>query len=120
MSPNYRPLKPTVKQHNNATVGNDKGKKLPTSLKHMLDTLRRTFWYDGDMLEGKCPRCGAYYHGWALLNPRHQSCPKCGVGLEITEDGQRLFIGYSPFTGERYLVNPTNVPSSLDRERDSG
>ena len=70
------------------------------------------------MLEGTCPKCGAYYHGWALLNPRHQSCPKCGVGLEITEDGERLFIGYSPFTGERYFINPTNVPSSLDKDKD--
>ena len=71
------------------------------------------------MIEGKCPKCGTNYSGWALLNPRHQSCPRCGVGLEITEDGQRLFIGYSPFTHERYFVNPNNAPSSFDREKGS-
>ena len=71
------------------------------------------------MLEGKCPKCGAHYMGWSLLNPRHQTCPKCGAGLEITEDGRKVSKGYSPFTAERYRVNlPTNEPSSPSKEKE--
>ena len=70
------------------------------------------------MLEGKCPKCGTYRIGWALRFPRNQACPKCGAELEITEDGRRVSKGYSPFTAERYLINPpTNVPSSHDKEK---
>lgn len=58
--------------------------------------------------------------GWALRFPRHQTCPKCGAGLEITEDGRRVFTGYSPFTAEEYSIDvPTNVPLSPDKEKDS-
>jgi ribosomal protein S27AE len=56
------------------------------------------------MIEGKCPNCGAFYFGWALLQPRNQSCPKCGVGLLITEDGGKMIQGYSPFTAEEYKI----------------
>ena len=63
------------------------------------------------MFEGLCPNCGAKYFGWALRWPRHQSCPRCGTALEITEDG-RKFTGYSPFTAEEYTINP---PSSAAR-----
>ena len=71
------------------------------------------------MLEGKCPKCGNYYHGWALFNPRHQSCPRCGVGLEITEGGRRVSTGYSPFDAERYFViQPDNVHPSQDEDKD--
>ncbi|RLC60920.1 MAG: hypothetical protein DRI01_09350 [Chloroflexi bacterium] len=58
------------------------------------------------MLEGKCPKCGTRRIGWSLLNPRHQTCPKCGAGLEITEDGRRISIGYSPFTADKYFITP--------------
>jgi len=34
------------------------------------------------MPEAKCPKCGARYFGWALLDPQHQKC-KCGAQLEI-------------------------------------
>jgi hypothetical protein len=60
------------------------------------------------MIEGKCPKCGDRYYGWALLEPRHQSCEKCGVGLLITEDGKKTFQGYSPFTAEEYKINLLN------------
>ncbi|MFC1892942.1 hypothetical protein ACFLYR_02740 [Chloroflexota bacterium] len=70
------------------------------------------------MLEGKCPKCEGCYRGWALINPRHQSCPRCGVGLEIT-DGDRVFSGYSPFTAEKL---PTNLsgdkPLSPDKKEE--
>ena len=72
------------------------------------------------MLEGKCPKCGYRYVGWALRFPRHQTCPKCGEGLEITEDGRRVDTGYSPFSAERYSIDiPDNVPLSPDREEES-
>jgi len=56
------------------------------------------------MIEGKCYKCGRVYYGWALLQPRHQSCVKCGVGLLITEDGKKTIQGYSPFTAEEYKI----------------
>ncbi len=69
------------------------------------------------MLEGKCSKCGTYRIGWSLLNPRNQTCPKCGAGLEITEDGRKITSGYSPFTAERYFINtPPNIPSSRDEK----
>ena len=69
------------------------------------------------MLEGKCPKCGAKYYGWALRHPRHQTC-HCGAALEITEDG-RTFKGYSPFTAEKYSINlPPNVPTPSDKTKD--
>jgi ssDNA-binding Zn-finger/Zn-ribbon topoisomerase 1 len=48
------------------------------------------------MIQAVCPKCGAFYHGWSLLNPRHQSCTKCGSALDIS-DGKTVFRGYSPF-----------------------
>jgi len=69
------------------------------------------------MLEGKCPKCGTCYFGWALRNPRHQSCPRCGVGLDITENGVQLPKGYSPFTAEKHYVNPpTKSPPAISKE----
>jgi len=65
------------------------------------------------MLEGKCPKCGARYYGWALRFPRNQSCSNCGTALEIFEDGQRISSGYSPFTAEKYSINlPSNAQPS--------
>ena len=70
------------------------------------------------MLEGKCLKCGYHFVGWALRFPRHQTCPKCGIGLEITEDGRKVSTGYSPFTADKYSINlPTNVPQSHDEEK---
>ncbi|HEX9897091.1 MAG TPA: hypothetical protein VGA85_05480 [Dehalococcoidales bacterium] len=56
------------------------------------------------MIEGKCPQCGERYFGWALLQPRNQSCTKCGTGLLIAEDGVKSVAGYSPFTAEEYKL----------------
>ena len=58
------------------------------------------------MLEAKCVKCGVCYRGWALLNPRHQTCPKCGTKLTVTEGGRKAFEGYSPFDAERLSINP--------------
>ena len=35
-------------------------------------------------MKGKCPKCGAIYYGWALHNPLHQKCERCGNNLEIS------------------------------------
>ena len=95
-----------------------KGKDMPPFLKHGLDILIEPFWYHGDMLEGKCPKCGTYRIGWALVNPRHQTCPKCGTGLEITEDGRKVMKGYSPFTAEESLIKPpASIPHSRDKDK---
>ena len=56
------------------------------------------------MIEGVCPKCGQRSYGWGLLQPRNQSCSKCGVGLIITEDGKRTIQGYSPFDAEEYKL----------------
>ena len=73
------------------------------------------------MLEGKCPKCGTSFVGWALLSPRNQTCPKCGSGLEITEDGRQIYQGYSPFTAEKYIINmPDRIsPPSRKKKKNS-
>ncbi len=58
------------------------------------------------MLEGRCAKCGTYRYGWALRYPRYQTCPSCGAGLKITEDGAEAFEGFSPFTAQRIDVKP--------------
>jgi len=66
------------------------------------------------MIEGVCPRCGNRYYGWSLLQPQHQICSTCGVGLLIIEDGKRTIQGYSPFAAKEYNINlpSTNVLDS--------
>ena len=72
------------------------------------------------MLEGKCPKCGTRRIGWALRNWRHQLCPECGVGLEITNGDRRVPTGHSPSNAEKHTLKPPdNVPPSYDGEKDS-
>jgi len=107
----------------------DRSKKLVTFFIHCVDILIIQCYYNGDVVEdndrdiltGKCPKCRTYYYGWALLKPRHQICPKCGVGLEISDsNGHTLFEGYSPFSAERHTVKSHNhLPSSHDKEKTS-
>jgi hypothetical protein len=59
------------------------------------------------MIEGKCPHCGLQTLGWALLSPSYQTCPNCGVRLEITEDNHSLMQGLSTFTAERMVSTET-------------
>ena len=40
----------------------------------------------GDMPEAVCPECGGHYHGWALLEAKHQTCLKCGEKLVIQKE----------------------------------
>ena len=57
------------------------------------------------MLEGKCPKCGLTRYGWALVNPRFQTCASCGVGLEICENGHKIMTGFSPFDAKGIKAN---------------
>ncbi len=38
------------------------------------------------MLQGRCPKCGSSYYGWALKLHHNQVCEKCGASLEISEN----------------------------------
>jgi len=58
------------------------------------------------MIEGKCSRCGTHRFGWALLNPRYQTCPVCGGGLDIYKDGALITKGFSPFSADRMDTKP--------------
>ena len=74
------------------------------------------------MIEGKCSRCGMLRYGWALLNPRYQTCPTCGSGLDIYKDGRLVIKGFSPFTADRLdTAEPIDTPSShiKDKEKDN-
>jgi ribosomal protein L32 len=53
---------------------------------------------------GICPKCGTKRKGHALRIPRYQTCPKCGEGLEITEDGKYMGSGFSPFTADEINI----------------
>lgn len=57
------------------------------------------------MIEGRCPKCGHCYVGWALRFPRNQTCSNCGAALEIFQDGKRISEGYSLFTAEEHSIN---------------
>ena len=56
------------------------------------------------MPTGRCQYCGYLCYGWALLNPRNQTCPGCGARLLIIEDGHRVADEYSPLTARKYSV----------------
>jgi predicted nucleic-acid-binding Zn-ribbon protein len=72
------------------------------------------------MIEGICPKCGRRSYGRALLQPRNQSCPKCGAGLLITEDGKKTIQGYSPFTAEEYKMKlPPGAMPDPERTKDT-
>ena len=48
------------------------------------------------MLEGRCPKCGIRYYGWALFNPKYQNCPNCGTELVLKDSNGIISEGYSP------------------------
>jgi transcription initiation factor IIE alpha subunit len=67
------------------------------------------------MLEGKCPKCGMVRYGWALLNPRHQTCSACGIGLEIYENGQKILKGFSPFESDRIDIRRSESTNKFNQ-----
>jgi hypothetical protein len=73
------------------------------------------------MIEGKCSKCGTLRYGWALLNTRYQTCPKCGSGLDIYKDGHLISKGFSPFTAKRIDVEESkDTPSSQMKNEGEG
>jgi uncharacterized OB-fold protein len=64
------------------------------------------------MPEGKCPKCGAHYYGWALTLPRQQTCDKCGTALEIIEDGRKPDKGHPPLSAQTYIIKPPPTSTS--------
>ena len=48
------------------------------------------------MPKGKCPRCGAEYTGWALSNPEHRKCDKCGADLVMTNEEKTKVVNDKP------------------------
>jgi len=68
------------------------------------------------MLEGRCPKCGYRYFGWSLRFPQNQSCTKCGSALDIYEAGQRISVGYSPFTAEKYSIDVPEGTQPVEEE----
>jgi len=85
-----------------------------------LDSPNTPVWYDKDMLEGRCRKCGTHLLGWALLNPRNQSCPKCGRALEIMENGKKVSEGYSPFTAKEYKLDLPASPTEIQEQEKPG
>jgi len=71
------------------------------------------------MPRGRCPKCGFEYRGWALHNPRHQTCPKCGEALIITDSDGTIFQGYSPFEAEKNLIIPPDKVAHTDESAKS-
>ncbi len=71
------------------------------------------------MLEGKCPKCGLTRYGWALLNPRYQTCAACGVGLDICENGHKVMTGFSPFEAERLDTPKTEDTAEAEKNQES-
>ena len=65
---------------------------------------------------GFCPKCGTKRIGHALRIPRYQACPKCGVGLEITEDGKYFGSGFSPFTADEIDTQPKDKASETKEQ----
>ena len=66
------------------------------------------------MLEGKCPKCGYRCIGWALRFPRHQTCPKCGTGLDVFEDGRKILTGPSLFDTNGEVINTSDQVTTSD------
>jgi hypothetical protein len=70
------------------------------------------------MLEGKCPKCGYLVFGWALQEQKFQFCPKCNIELKITEDGNRIFKGYSLRTEKEYPIKlPSNTVTPGEKDK---
>jgi DNA-directed RNA polymerase subunit RPC12/RpoP len=63
----------------------------------------------GNVIEGKCPKCGKQFFGWSLQNPGNQSCSNCGSGLTILEDGRLPVRGYSTFSAPEYKLNSPDL-----------
>jgi hypothetical protein len=47
------------------------------------------------MFQGKCPRCGRLYFGWALAQADYQKCVICSIKLMISQEDKTNGSGYN-------------------------
>ena len=57
----------------------------------------------------KCPNCGYHCYGWALTEPEHQTCPKCGTRLEISHENTTQKKVKHQHELEREIANETTT-----------
>jgi NAD-dependent SIR2 family protein deacetylase len=57
-------------------------------------------------LEGRCPKCGRHYYGWALKNTERQKCGQCESPLYIIVESVIIHTETAP---QHYVndVKPT-------------
>lgn len=67
------------------------------------------------MIKGKCPNCGQFYFGWALMQPRKQICAECNAKLVFTQEEQKAIENYSLFNEKKYQL-PLLDKDILERE----
>ena len=69
--------------------------------------------------EAVCPECGGHYHGWALLEAKNQTCPKCGAKLELVSKHPTTdnFSTMAQVIGHRFCINPRVVERWLEKKR---
>ena len=56
-------------------------------------------------LEGRCPKCGTHFQGWAAESFGKQLCLYCGVALESNHRNNNSFNGYVPSTVKELKYN---------------
>ena len=66
-------------------------------------------------LIGKCPRCGALYHGWALESPHKHRCDICHAELKIFDSGEYIEKNKSPSEYPKYEI-PTDKKKEENTE----
>ena len=57
------------------------------------------------MLEGNCPKCGAYYQGWTLKSPWYQLCNRCGIDIDIRDSKTEIFTAHSTYNAANIKRN---------------
>jgi len=72
----------------------------------------------GNIPEGICPECGIHYYGWALTQPEHQNCQKCGARLELVSKHPTTdnFSTMAQVIGHRFCINPRVVERWLEKK----
>jgi hypothetical protein len=56
------------------------------------------------MLHGKCPKCGQFFFGWALVQARNQICANCNVSLLMEQERKRTTEIPAPFVPGKYQL----------------
>jgi NAD-dependent SIR2 family protein deacetylase len=72
------------------------------------------------ILEGKCPKCGTRYSGWALESLRNQMCAYCGAALEMRKEGVLMGSGPSAFEADKQQADSNEDNSNTLRNKTLG